>query len=328
VGAELDEVDPAYEDPVLSEPGDPTINTFNFTTYDPANRLGAVLCLNSMPGDASMWRHGVLGFHPSGDVLVSKGFARGGPGPAFGTANLKYRCERPFQRWRVIYDGVVHRLTSARLRDAVAVDAPDLPMSFELTFEAIVPAWGHVVDPATGFHYEQNGRMTGWWRCGDETWDYDGVGFRDRIVGPKDTAAMHGHNWFNGIALDGRAFALTMSTLRDDPTVVRGNGLVSIDGSIHATDILDVPLWVEAERDPHPFEITLRSPIGEHVIRLQPLQSLPWTYLSNHHSSLQSTVFGHDRSRSGALLLWESPCRLDWDGVGGHGHIEQSLLVP
>jgi len=97
-------------------------------------------------------------------------------------------------------------------------DHPEVPVSFDLEYESIMPAWGHAADGnVAGTHYEQNGLIRGRIRCAGETFDYDGIGFRDRIAGPKDTSLLAGHNWIHGTMRDGRAFALTQIRLKTDP---------------------------------------------------------------------------------------------------------------
>lgn len=326
MGEPLSLADEAYEHPVVDDVGLALVDTFNFTTYDARNRLGGVLCLNRLPGTRETWRHGVMVYHPSGDLLVGKGYATVAEDAAgFGTANLHYGCEEPFQRWVLRFDGFVQRAAPHELRDAVISDRAETPMRFELTFDATVPAWGHVLDAATGFHYEQNGLVTGSWRCGDKRYEYSGVGFRDRILGPKDTSQMLGHNWFNGLLPNGDAFFLTSSRMKSQPEITQGSACVFVDGKQYAADLVDVPTWDQLGQDPHPFSITLSSAVGEHRIGLEPIQSSPWCYVSSDHLTLQPTLFGHARTQVGALLLWESAARVTWGDRVGHGHVEQSL---
>jgi hypothetical protein len=324
---ELMAVDEALEHPIVIEGDTRTVNTFNFTTYDPVSRIGALMTMNSLPGDPTMWRQALLGFHPSGDLLLAKGYGRSTGEP--GSANLRYSCREPFKSWDLRFDGFVRRVSPVGLDQALLADGPEEPMSFELTFESVMPAWGHVSDgEVAGTHYEQNGFVQGTWRLAGEEVAYDGVGFRDRIVGPKATALMRSHNWIHGTLRDGRAFALTIVTLKADPGTRMGSACLVEGGRIYGADVVEMPMWDDLADGPGPRRIVLKSEIGEVEIEMEPIQSAPWSYVSSPHMALQPAVFGHDRATSGSLLLWESPARLTWNGDEGHGHIEQSLSVP
>lgn len=325
--AELIEVDEALERPVVIEGDTRTVNTFNFTTYDADARLGALMTMNSVPGDPSMWRYVVMGFHPSGDLLLARGFGRSDDEPA--SSNLRYTCGTPFQSWNMRFDGFVRRVSPAGLDRALLADGPELPMSFDLDFESVMPAWGHVSDgEVAGTHYEQNGFVRGVWHLPGETFSYDGVGFRDRIVGPKNTALMRGHNWIHGTLRDGHAFALTMVTLKADPAQRMGSACLVQGGKLSGAEVVEMPMWEDLGRQPGPLRIVLEGQPGQVVLEMDPLISAPWSYVTSPYLSLQPAVFGHDRATSGSLLLWESPARLTWNGDEGYGHIEQSLVVP
>lgn len=324
---ELIEVDEALERPVVVEGDNRTVNTFNFTTYDPVNRLGALMTMNSIPGDPTMWRYVVMGFHPSGDLLLARGFGRSSDEPA--SSNLRYRCREPFRSWEMHFDGFVQRVSPKGLDRALLRDGPELPMSFDLRFESIMAAWGHVSDgEVAGTHYEQNGFVQGTWGLPDQEIAYDGVGFRDRIVGPKNTALMRGHSWIHGTLRDGRALAMTIVTLKADPANRIGSACLVEAGTIHAADVVELPMWEALERGPGPIRIVLKGASGEVTIEMDPVASGPWSYVSSPYSSLQPALFGHDRATSDALLLWESPAHLTWNGDEGWGHVEQSLVVP
>jgi hypothetical protein len=321
-------VDEALERPVAAPEDGRVVNTFNFTFYDPLVRVGALLCLNSVPGHPWLWRHGLIVFHPSGDVLWSKGYGRSPEPELPGTGNLSFHCQRPFQRWTLRHDGFAQRTPPAAVRDRLLWNDLDSPLTVELTWQALTPPWGHSSgDDVARTHYEQNGLVTGTIRFEDVTWELDTVGFRDRLLGPKDTSAMAGHSWIHGTWRDGRGFALTEVRLGNPDTPGMANAVVHLDGTLHEATLAALPAWDDAHPAPGPLEIQLTCG-GRHVrIAARPLHSAPWTYVSTPHVPLQAALFGHDPARAGALLLWESAAEFSWDGELGHGHIEQSRVV-
>jgi hypothetical protein len=201
-------------------------------------------------------------------------------------------------------------------------------MRFDLMYRSVMPAWGHIADGnVAGTHYEQNGVVSGTWTIGGEMYKFSGVGFRDRIVGPKETARIKAHNWIHGTFPDGRAFALTHVMLKDDPSQVISSACVVADGKIFPATVVQAPMWDQLTDVPSPIQITLESELGRSDLTMEPLHSAPWMYVSSPDVALQPALFGHDRTRIGALYLWESAARATWGGRVGHGHIERSMSV-
>jgi hypothetical protein len=325
--SELAGVGEALERPVPATGNQRVVNTFNFTTYDPRAGVGALLCLNTIPGHPWLWRHGLMIFHPSGDVLWSKGYGRSSDPEVPGSGNLSFHCEQPFRRWTLRYDGFAQRTPPRPLRDRLLWNDLDSPLALELTWQALTPPWGHGSgDAVARTHYEQNGLVRGWVRFEGQTWELDTVGFRDRLLGPKDTSAMAGHNWIHGTWRDGRAFALTDVRLKNPDTPRVANACVHLDGAQHEATVTALPTWDDTHPAPGPLDIHLTCAGRDVRITARPLRSAPWTYVTNPHVPLQSALFGHDPARSGALLLWESAAEFSWDGELGHGHVEQSLV--
>jgi hypothetical protein len=320
------DLDPSLESPVSARGDERTVDTFNFTTYDPTSDIGALFTMNSLPGSPATWRQCVILFHPSGDVLVDRSYGHDSERP--GSANLVLTCVEPFRRWRVQFTGYLQQVSAHLLQLGRMADSPEIPVSLDLEYSSVMPAWGHATDgDVAGTHYEQNGFVTGEIRCGLETITYDGFGFRDRIAGPKETARMSGHNWLHGTMRDGAAFALTQAWLKGDPDTPYGGGCVVKDGVVHPARTCHATRWDGAAGLPGAVEVRFDTDLGRTDVLMEPIRSAPWMYVSSPGMGLQSALFGHDRGWHDALLLWESPARVHWDGSTGFGHVEQSLVL-
>ena len=111
--------------------------------------------------------------------------------------DLRIECLTPHKVWSVNYTGPAQDIQDAALlltRSKLRPEGWFKPahLSMNLTFDCITePYFTHSEDGATGAygHFEQSGRVSGSISLGDQSWQVDGFGVRDKSWGPRDWGA-------------------------------------------------------------------------------------------------------------------------------------------
>ena len=111
--------------------------------------------------------------------------------------NLAISCIEAHRKWQLKYHGFAQDIADA----AVLLERSKLrpegwhtgaTMQMDLSFDCITePHFTHSEDGSTGAfgHFEQSGRVTGEIKLGDQTWQVEGFGVRDKSWGPRDWGA-------------------------------------------------------------------------------------------------------------------------------------------
>ncbi len=113
--------------------------------------------------------------------------------------NLILRRGAPFERWRIAFSGQAQDLSDPNVLLQATKDRPEAwfepaHLEMQVDFDAGSPphyAAGTVPGGATG-HFEQTGRVTGTIALGDERWQVDAWGVRDKSWGPRTWEAPSG----------------------------------------------------------------------------------------------------------------------------------------
>ena len=228
--------------------------SYYFNFVDPETGVGAFTRMGFRQHDG--WADALHAVYlPGGRVAFTYGRrtdlsqsvvdAFGSTDPTVG--NLTLRRGAPFKQWGIAYSGDAQDMDDPTVMLAATKDRPDgwnraTHLDMDVTFEAI-SAPHYAVGGAQG-HFEQTGRVTGTIRLGDEQWDVNAYGVRDKSWGPRTwqapsgTAAKEGGpaaveqgcflNWFS--MNFGAELALGGACGRAADGTFRGKGWIQRDG--------------------------------------------------------------------------------------------------
>jgi hypothetical protein len=184
---------------------------------------------------------------------------------------LKIEVVEPFKHLRVTYSGKAlvmtqpHDMADPKLAFA---NNPRVPCTVELDYEGVSPMYGgetihadgtpREIDPEKSFakaHYEQHCAAKGWFTVGDERFEIDGAGLRDKSWGPRHWQAI---DWYRWCPMNfGRDFGMMLSVIGDGQGGARQGGMVFRDG------IYDhiVKCEMETDWDENGYQTDLRASV-------------------------------------------------------------------
>lgn len=186
----------------------------------------------------------------------------GSADPAVG--NLTLRRGNPFERWDIVYSGPAQDLVDPDVLLAPSKERPEgwftsAHLEMDVAFEArSKPHYASGTEPGgpTG-HFEQTGRVTGTIALGDERWEVDGWGVRDKSWGPRTWQAPSGSaakaagpaavergcflNWFSmnfgpDLALGGACGRTADGTFKGKGWIQRDGRTIDLDAVVITTE--------------------------------------------------------------------------------------------
>lgn len=299
-----------------------------FTPYDPVNDIGMWLHLGTVADMWEMWEDRVLIALPEEQGVLSMwAYHHTVPARQPAGANLAFRCERPFTKWRITFDGFCLRSSYQTMRTGLLTDGPKSHVRLDLEVDCLTPVWDAEAGPATASgagmaeqswarqHYEQLTRVTGEVTIDGETIRFDGGGWRDHSRGPRgaDTLAdWGGHVIAGGVMPSGRGFGLCRYWARDGRTTLEG-GYVVDDGTLKHVALDEIPPPAVLQRDGERFTCTFDGQPLEGTIR-----SSLWLSMAD---GLPYGVMDPGRAYTAS---W---AQLTWGGETGYAYIERSSLT-
>ena len=208
---------------------------------------------------------------PDGRIAFMFGRPKIANNDAMDAGGLKVEVVEPFKRLRVTYDGkavLLERPHEMADPSKAFRENPVLPCRVELDYEGVSPMWGGEtvkedgtpleIDPEKSFakaHYEQHMAAKGWFSIGEERFEIDGHGLRDKSWGPRHWQAI---NWYRWCPMNfGANFAMMISLVANDQNQVRQGGMVLKDG---VYDII-TEASMESDWDENGYQTHLRSKI-------------------------------------------------------------------
>lgn len=159
----------------------------------------------------------------------------------FDAGGMRFDVEEPFERLRVRYEGDLCLLDDpgemAEPKAAFTTN-PSVPCTIDLSYRGISPMLGgRPVDAATGeepaqdavqsfskAHYEQHMAATGVVVVGDQRFEVDGLGLRDKSWGARYWQAIAWYRWLP-LVFD-EDFAMVVSLISRDGVDARSGGMV------------------------------------------------------------------------------------------------------
>jgi hypothetical protein len=184
---------------------------------------------------------------------------------------LKIEVVEPFKRLRLTYDGKVCLM--ARPFDMAEPskafrENPQVPCKLELDYAGVSPMYGGEtvredgqpldVDPEKSFakaHYEQHMAAKGRFTVGDESFEIDGFGLRDKSWGPRYWSAI---NWYRWCPMNfGPDFGMMLSIVTGEDGRPREGGMVFRDG---VYDLIS-ECKIDSDWDEHGYQTALRAKV-------------------------------------------------------------------
>ncbi|HLN05555.1 MAG TPA: hypothetical protein VK217_04720 [Acidimicrobiales bacterium] len=219
------------------------------------------------PGDRTVvaWGRGE-GHSPIDDDGICRTFGAGG---------LEFRCEEPFARTTVHFDGSALDTNAGRLARS-DFTGPQIPLRVDVALEAAAPPWvSGTLNPEAramfdeGFagafispRYEQLCTCRGTLSVGDDEWRFRGTALRIHRQGPRDVLGFWGHCWASALFPSRRGFGVLAFPER--PGVGAYNEGFVLDGeTLVPATIVDAPWLRRLTPNGENVSLTLRTAGGD-----------------------------------------------------------------
>jgi hypothetical protein len=241
-----------------------------FNVFDPKTLVGGWFRIGNRPNEhyAEM---SVCVYLPGGRVGFMFARPKITDNAEMNAGGLKIEVVEPFKRLRLTYEGKVCLMPRPfDMADPSKAfrENPQVPCRIELEYEGDSPMYGGEtvradgvpleIDPEKSFakaHYEQHVSAKGRFIVGDETFEIDGHGLRDKSWGPRHWSAI---NWYRWCPMNfGRDFGMMLSVVTGEDGVPREGGMVFVDG---AYDLIS-ECKMDTDWDEHGYQTALRAKV-------------------------------------------------------------------
>ena len=241
-----------------------------FNVFDPKTKVGGWFRIGNRPneGYAEM---SVCLYLPGGRVAFMFGRPKIANNDAMNAGGLKIEVVEPFKRLRLTYDGklcVMDQPFDMADPSKAFRENPQVACKVELDYEGVSPMYGgetvradgkpREIDPEKSFakaHYEQHVAAKGRFVVGDETFQIDGNGLRDKSWGPRHWSAI---NWYRWCPMNfGRDFGMMLSIVTGEDGQPREGGMVFRDG---VYDLIS-ECKMDSDWDEHGYQTALRATV-------------------------------------------------------------------
>ena len=294
-----------------------------FTPYDPVHDIGMWLHLGTVADMWEMWEDRVLIALPEEQGVLSMwAYHRTAPERRPAGSNLAFRCEQPFRKWRITFDGFCVRSSYAAMRSGLLTDGPKSHVRVDLHVDCRTPVWdaetagaGMAEQSWAREHYEQLARVVGEITVDGKTTEFDGGGWRDHSRGPRGADALKnwgGHVIAGGVMPSGRGFGLCRYWAPDGHTTLEGAYVVSA-GQLRHVRVVRVPPPALLARDGETFAFEID---GDHVSGT--VRSSLWLSMAD------GLPYGVTDPARAYTVSW---AQVIWGGETGHIYIERSNLA-
>jgi hypothetical protein len=241
-----------------------------FNVFDPARKAGGWFRIGNRPneGHAEM---SVCLYLPDGRVGFMFGRPKINGNEELNAGGLRIEVIEPFKHLRVTYAGKVcllERPFEMAEPSKAFRENPNLDCEVVLDYQGVSPMFGGETVRADGkpieidaeksfarAHYEQHTAAKGFFRIGDERFEIDGYGLRDKSWGPRHWSAI---NWYRWCPMNfGRDFGMMLSVIAGDGGTPRQGGMVFKDGVYdHITECRMTSEW-----DEHGYQTALKAQV-------------------------------------------------------------------
>lgn len=241
-----------------------------FNVFDPERKVGGWFRVGNRPneGYAEM---SVCLYLPDGRVGFMYARPKISGNTELNAGGLKIEVVEPFKKLRVTYSGKLCVMTEpndmAEPSRAFKTN-PVVDCEVALDYEGVSPMFGGQtvkedgseldLDPEKSFakaHYEQHCAASGHFTIGDERFEVDGFGLRDKSWGPRYWQAIH---WYRWLPMNfGRDFAMMISIVTNAEGKSRMGGMVLKDG---AYDLIE-HAEIDSDWDDNWYQTAMRATV-------------------------------------------------------------------
>jgi hypothetical protein len=214
-----------------------------FNVFDPKRKVGGWFRLGNRPNEGYAEMTACL-YLPDGRVAFQYGRPKISDNKAMNAGGMKIEVVEPFKKLRVTYDGKALVLSKPfEMADPSTAfkNNPTVACKIALEYTGVSPMFGGEtvredgkpmeIDPEKSFakaHYEQHMAAKGTFSLGDETFEIEGYGLRDKSWGPRYWQAI---NWYRWCPMNfGKDFAMMLSIVAGTEGKPREGGMVLKDG--------------------------------------------------------------------------------------------------
>ncbi len=214
-----------------------------FNVFDPTRKIGGWFRIGNRVNEGYAEMSTCI-YLPDGRVGFMYGRPKISNNTEMNAGGLRIEVVEPFAKLRVVYDGKICLLERPleMANPSVAFKSnPIVDCQIELDYRGVAPMFGGrpvnqdgsdlPIDPEKSFakaHYEQHVAAKGTIRIGDESWQIDGFGLRDKSWGPRYWQAV---SWYRWLPMNfGPDFAMMVSIIGRDDGEPRRSGIVLRDG--------------------------------------------------------------------------------------------------
>ena len=334
-------LDPEIDQALVEGHADPaTYETFNNWFFDGERGIGLNIYLLYVRGGLARERAAL--FLPDGRTCFALTEGHYSRGDQPGGSSLSLRRVEPFRRWTYHWHGAAYAIQRADELKGLVTDSTPVRIETDLTVDTVTEPWLIPLSsgPATNVgaarvkgeflgKYEQIARATGIIHVDGKNLDFDGVGLRAHVRGPRDVTGMGSHAWLCGLFPSGKGFGVKQ--LFDEQGAAYFSEAYLSEGShIRHVSIRSVP---PISRDNPARRYAFELDDGGEIVRIEgedcqttwiPIGS--WRQRAGNSLQQGSGLFnmGHGLVREAPRLMCQGTARFFWDGETGYGMSEFS----
>ena len=214
-----------------------------FNVFDTKTQVGGWFRIGNRPNEGAA-EMSVCLYLPGGRVAFMFARPKIADNKEMNAGGLKIEVVEPFKKLRVTFDGklcVLDQPFEMAHPSKAFRENPHLECKVELDYEGVSPMFGGEtvredgvpmnIDPEKSFakaHYEQHVAAKGRFVVGEETFEIDGYGLRDKSWGPRFWSAI---NWYRWCPMNfGRDFGMMLSIVTNAEGHSHQGGMVFRDG--------------------------------------------------------------------------------------------------
>ena len=241
-----------------------------FNVFDPKKKIGGWFRIGNRPNEGYAEMTTCL-YLTGGRIAFMYAKPRITDNKAMNAGGMKIDVVEPFKRLNVSYDGKALLLAKPfEMADPGRAfrENPTFEARVELNYEGVSPMFGGetvredgkeiAIDPEKSFaraHYEQHMAAKGTFVIGDESFEIEGFGLRDKSWGPRHWQAI---DWYRWCPMNfGRDFAMMLSIVSGSGTSPRQGGMVLKDGKY---DLIE-ECAIESDWDANYYQTALRAKV-------------------------------------------------------------------
>lgn len=241
-----------------------------FNVFDAKRKMGGWFRIGNRPNERYA-ELTVCVYLPDGRVAFTFARPEISDNKAMNAGGLSVEVVEPFKRLDVRYTGKALLLTQPHeMADPKVAFAnnPRVPCKVDIAYTGVSPMYGGEmvredgtsleIDPEKSFakaHYEQHCAAKGTIVVGDETFEIDGYGLRDKSWGPRHWQAI---DWYRWCPMNfGPDFGMMLSVIGDGKGGAREGGMVFVDGGY---DLIS-KCKIDTDWDANDYQTALRAEV-------------------------------------------------------------------